>query len=197
MSCRIIKLSHPWTPSEQLVHTSKISNAQKSVYETVNILENRLSSISLKKKKIQNKTPLRDIINLHNHDGIKSRKQIMSMIRQLKSGIHVLSQSGLPNIKLVRDKKGKTVLFDGHHSILAYMAVGSKYLHEIPHLMVNDEKGYVDDREILAFFGEHSKKLKNADWRRYAINWQKPKEKQLCARLQKNMGELFDYLFNK
>ena len=54
--------------------------------------------------------------------------------------------------------------------MLAYIIAGKKYLHEIPHLIVEDsKKGYVFDKEICVFFGEHASKLKNNNWRKYLI----------------------------
>ncbi|KKL87575.1 hypothetical protein LCGC14_1933360 [marine sediment metagenome] len=72
------------------------------------------------------------------------------------------------------------------------MIVGRTYLHEVPHLIVENENGHVNDNEILVFFGIHSKILNDSDWRSYVINWQAPEERQLCKREQKNMGELFN-----
>ncbi len=82
--------------------------------------------------------------------------------------------------------------------MLAYIIGDKKFLNEIPHLIIENENGHVTDKEILVFFGIHSKKLKDSDWRKYVINWQAPKEKQLCKRMQRNIGELLDSinLFN-
>jgi len=138
--------------------------------------------------------PLREIINLHNHDGIKSLAQIRSMARQISSGRHVLSHTGLPNIRLVMGRDGSWILFDGHHSMLAYMLSGRKYLHEVPHVIVeNMGKRHVTSREISVFFGQHAGRLLG-EWKKYVINWQAPAREQLCRRIQKNMGELLDSL---
>ncbi|MHA2128033.1 MAG: hypothetical protein ACW99E_22260 [Promethearchaeota archaeon] len=135
---------------------------------------------------------LREIINLHNINGIKNINQIKTMVTQIKNGKDVLSPLGLPNIKLVKTKQAEWILFDGHHSLLSYMIAGRIYLHEIPHFIVENENGHVNEREILIFFGFHSSKLHDSNWRNYVINWQAHKEKQLCEREQKNMGELVD-----
>ncbi|MFH1664098.1 MAG: hypothetical protein ABH986_04810 [archaeon] len=149
------------------------------------------------KQKTAGKVLLRKIINLHNNNGIKNIPQITSMINQIKTGKDILSDLDLPNVKLVKTCNKKWVLFDGHHSMLAYMALGRKYLSEIPHLIIQNKNGYVKDSEILVFFGVHSKKLRALSWRDYVINWQQLKEKQLCRRVQENMGELFDSFKNK
>lgn len=204
MSCRVVKLFFPGTvPSTVAVHESEIpSRPGATIYDTVHFFEHSIfprirsgnSLLLYKKKRVSKGVLLRNVINLHNHDGIKSLTQIRSMIRQIRSGSHVLSPSGLPNIRLVRDSKGSWVLFDGHHSILAYMFSGKRYLHEVPHIIVeNKGKRYATDKEISVFFGRHAGRLLDG-WKKYVINWQAPLEKQLCKRVQKNMGELLDTL---
>jgi hypothetical protein len=135
---------------------------------------------------------LREIINLHNVDGIQSVSQIRTMVKEIESGNDILSPRGLPNVKLVQTEQSEWILFDGHHSLLSYMIAGRTYLHEVPHFVIEDENGHVNDKEILVFFGGHSKKLADSNWRKYVINWQAPKARQLCKREQNNMGELFD-----
>ena len=135
------------------------------------------------------------VINIHDEPGIRSICGMKQMIRILEGGYELLSQNGMHNIKLVRTKNNELLLFDGHHTMLAYMFVGRKYLDEIPHLIVEDEEtGYVKDKEIRVFFGEHSARLKDENWRKYVINWQAPEERQLQKRVQNNMGELLDSL---
>ncbi len=124
------------------------------------------------------------------------------MVKQIKSGKDILSPRGLPNIKLVKTKQSEWILFDGHRSLLSYMIAGRTYLHEVPHFVIENENGYVNDKEILIFFGIHSKILNDSDWRKYVINRQAPKEGQVCKREQPNLGELFNsisvfYNFNK
>ncbi len=158
-----------------------------NIYETVDKLKKKQKTIN---KKVTNKIKLIKIINLHNSTGIKDNSQIKFMIKQINSGKDILSPKGLPNIKLVKQKKKEWILFDGHHSLLAYMVAGRKYLNEVPHIIVENKDRYVTDKEIIVFFGKHQKKLKNSNWRKYVINWQASEEKQLCKRIQKNMGEL-------
>ncbi|MHA2400801.1 MAG: hypothetical protein ACXADU_18175 [Promethearchaeota archaeon] len=114
------------------------------------------------------------------------------MVKQIKNGKDILSPSGLPNIKLVKTIQSEWILFDGHHSLLSYMIAGRTNLHEVPHFVVENENGHVNEKEILIFFGFHSSKLRDSTWRNFVINWQAPKERQLCKREQKNMGELLD-----
>lgn len=113
------------------------------------------------------------------------------MAEAIKSGKHILSR-GIPNIKLVKTGDGQLLLFDGHHSMLAYISTGKAYLEEIPHMMITDkEKGYIEDKNIIVFYGEHASDIKGCNWRDKVINWQAAKDKRLCDRIQNNMGELF------
>ena len=173
-----------------------IPASAKDIHNAVNFFEKSIFSdeIKLKIEKIGKKIPLRRIINLHNKDGIKDVQQIKGMIQQIESEKDILHPSRLPNIKLVQTKENELVLFDGHHTMLAYMSAGRKYLHEVPYLIVLNEEGYVNDKEVLVFFGQHSSKLRGSDWRDYVINWQMPIKEQLCERVEKNIGELFDLI---
>ena len=191
----MIKLSYPLKSLDSVnTYLEKIPASVENIYEAVNFFEKNVFSdkIKLKIKKTSKKIPLREIINLHNKDGIKDTRQIKKMVRQIESKKDILHPSRLPNIKLVQTKENELVLFDGHHSILAYMYAGRKYLHEVPYLIIVNEDGYVTDKEVLIFFGQHSSKLRGLDWRHYVINWQMPIDKQLCKRIQKKIGELFD-----
>ena len=205
MKTRIVKLIYRYKPNKNLIKVSiskiPISKACFTIYDTVDLF---LRNIFLKSKfktsfkPVTNKILLGDIINLHNDTGVKDISKINSMTNQIISGKDVYNTNGLPNIRLVKTKDSHWVLFDGHHTMLAYMFAGRKYLHETPHLIV--EGGiteYASDKEINIFFGEHKSKLKNDDWRKYVINWQAQKEKQLCNRIQKNMKELFESLSKK
>ena len=178
------------------------SRTHMTIYDTVDFFEREIflksgiKTVTTSTKCITNRVLLRNVISLHNNTGIKNTSQIKSMVQQIKAGSDVLSPTGLPNIKLVKTNPDDWVLFDGHHSMLAYMLAGRKYLDEIPHLIVEDEKNvFVSDKEICVFFGEHPTRLKEGNWREYVINWQAPKKKdQLQKRIQNNMGELLDSL---
>lgn len=49
------------------------------------------------------------------------------MVKQIRTGKDILSPKGLPNIKLVKTEQSEWILFDGHHSLLAYIIAGKKY----------------------------------------------------------------------
>jgi len=195
---RLVKLIHPYKSKDgNLTCVSSLrvhlKNKSKTIYDTVDQFEKELGS-KIKKtiKEVKELVSLREIINLHNINGIKSMNQIRTMVKEIKSGKDILSLSGLPNIRLVKTGQSEWILFDGHHSLLSYMIAGRTYLHEVSHLVIENENGHVNDKEILIFFGTHSKKLNDSNWRKYVINWQAPKERQLCKREQNNMGDLLD-----
>jgi len=200
MNYRLVKLIYPVKSKEGnltriLSLKVLLRNENSTIYNTMAQFE---KEIGLKLNEIINevKKPvlLREVINLHNINGIKSMNQIRTMVKQIKNGKDILSPWGLPNIKLVKTKHSKWILFDGHHSLLSYMIAGRKYLHEVPHFVVENRSGYINDKEILIFFGLHSSKFHDSNWRNYVINWQAPREKQLCKREQNNMGELLRFM---
>jgi len=200
MDYRLVKLVHPLKSEDRNLTCVSIlkvplKNKGDTIYDTVDQFENELGSkIKEITEQAKELVSLRETVNLHNVDGIKSMNQIGTMVKKIKSGKDILSSSGLPNIKLVKTKQSEWILFDGHHSFLSYMVAGRTWLHEIPHLIVADRNGYVSSKEILVFFGAHSKKLNDSNWRKYVINWQAPEERQLCKREQENMGELLDLI---
>jgi len=140
---------------------------------------------------------LRTLINIHNDDGIKNMSQIADFSLKIKKGENILQPSGLPNIKLARLRSKDLLVFDGHHSLLAYMTAGKIFLDEIPHIIVSGKKGFLKNEEILIFWGQHASKIPAKNWRLFVINWQNPENKQICPRIQRNMGELFDALLEK
>ncbi len=199
----IVRLSKPDKAGIIKVISSEINKTDsvKTVYDAVVFFEKNIFS-NIKEDEYKNisvdRILLKDIINIHDNDGIKDMKQIESMRKAIISGKEVLSDNGIPNIQLVLTKEGKLLLFNGHHTMLAYMMEGKEYLEEIQHVIVSDkEEGFINDDEISVFFGEHRQRLISEDWRESVINWQAPKEKQLCKRKQNNMGELFKELSDR
>ncbi|MFP3952864.1 MAG: hypothetical protein ACOC88_02255 [Candidatus Bipolaricaulota bacterium] len=137
--------------------------------------------------------PLEDLTNLHNCSGIASIDRIRGMAKKVGAGEEIFMEGGLPNAKLAKTNRDEIVLFDGHHSVLAYMTAGRTFLSEIPHILVlsGDETG-VSDPEVHAFYGELGRNLSGGDWRGYVINWQGGDGGRLEARQQRNMGELLE-----
>lgn len=205
---RVVKIISPQNtlPSDApaisvFTYIIPITNSCLTIYDTVDSLKNKKFLIT-KGKNIQYHVaehfPLQNVLNIHNDSGIKDLFQIRSMVTKIQSGEDIFTSEGLPNIKLVRVDKNQWLLFDGHHSMLAYMHAGKKYLHEVAHLTVeNEDTDSVSSNEISVFFGSHANKIRNREWRSYVINWQTPINEQLCPRIQKNMGELYDALASK
>ena len=205
---RVVKIISPQNtlPSDPpavsvFTYIIPITNSCSTIYDTVDSLKNKKFLIT-KGKNIQYHATehfsLCNVLNIHNDSGIKDLFQIRSMVTKIKSREGIFSSEGLPNIKLVRVNKNQWLLFDGHHSMLAYMHAGKKYLHEVAHLTVeNEDMGSVSSNEISVFFGSHANKIRNREWRSYVINWQASINEQLCPRIQKNMGELYDALSSK
>jgi hypothetical protein len=198
MNYRLVKLINPIKSKEgNLTRISSLKvllrKENNTIYNTMAQFEKEIGSkLNETFKEVKKPVLLREIINLHDSNGIKSVSQIRTMVKKIKNGKDILSPRGLPNIKLVKTKQSEWILFDGHHSLLSYMIAGRKYLHEVPHFVVENSSGYVNDKEILIFFGLHSSKLHDSNWRNYVINWQAPRDKQLCIRKQNNMGDLID-----
>ncbi len=196
MEYKIIKLSFPLKQKSLVeISVTKIPcSGRETIYDIVDFFRDEIFlkyKIKEIKREIKNDVLLREIINLHDEEGIDASK-VKKMFRQIKKGEEILFNCGLPNIKLVRTKDNEFVLFDGHHSLLAYMKAGRKYLSEVPCLILETNKGF-SDNEIMIFFGKHGIELKNKDWEDYVINW-RVKEGELCKRKRKNIGEVFDSL---
>ena len=200
MNYRLVKLIYPVKSKEgNLTRISSLKvllrNENSTIYNTMAQFEKEIGSkLNETINEVKKLLLLREVINLHNINGIKNMNQIRTMVKQIKNGKDILSPCGLPNIKLVKTKHSEWILFDGHHSLLSYMIAGRKYLHEVPHFVVENRSGYINDKEILIFFGLHSSKFHDSNWRNYVINWQAPREKQLCKREQNNMGELLRFM---
>jgi hypothetical protein len=138
---------------------------------------------------------LGQLMNMHNPEGMRDIPQIRGMLQQIKGCDDVLHATGLPNVKLVTTSRGEWVLFDGHHTTIAYMANGRRYLDELPHLLVHHRgREPIPDSDILVVFGSHAPLLSTSIWRDYTINWQAPPEEQLAHRAQSSMRGLFDIL---
>jgi hypothetical protein len=200
LGSRIIELSFPEKSGQTvktLITEVKISGDVITIYDAVSFFMHNIYPTSKRKREIirvKQHILLRDILNIHNDDGIKDREQVRTMMEDIRSGRDILPH-GIPNVKLARTTDNTLLLFDGHHSMLAYMAAGRSYLEEIPYLIIYDkESGHIPDKDVVIFFGEHSREIENNNWRDKAINWQVPRENQLCGRVQRSMGDLFEAL---
>jgi hypothetical protein len=178
------------------ISTCKIPSNEKTIYDACGFFEDEIfpkSNFKCEKTKITEYIQLRSIINLHDEDGIDVKK-IRGMAKDIYSKKHIFSEYKIPNIKLVKLESNELVVFDGHHTLLSYISCDKKYLHQIPHIIITNEKGSFKNQAIKLFLGKHSKKLKGKSWRDYVINWNVPFNAQLSLRKRKNIGEVFDAL---
>lgn len=143
----------------------------------------------------ENDFPLGNLINLHDEDAINIKK-INKMSNFLKSKKHILTKSGLPNIKIVKSRRNELIVFDGHHTLISYMNNNKNYLSEVPFVLINSTSGF-DDEHIKVFYGKHKKRLKDDDWRNYSINWNEKKDFQISPKKRYNMSELYNAFLQK
>ncbi len=193
-----IKIVKPFSENQIEEKSYEINlNKNKSIYKVIKEFEDEILNKAGFGKVVMEfgDVELGEIINLHNSEGIRDISQIRRMAKDIKLGKHIFNKSGIPNIKLIKSNKGELVLFDGHHSILAYMLNDKKRLDEIPYLII-EKKGGFDDEKIKEFFIEHKNKLKNKDWRKFVINWQADEENQLVERKEKCMDDVFNNIKN-
>lgn len=161
----------------------------QNLYEAVDQLRDSLPTLPVEIRK-GSVFPLVRLVNLHDEEGIRHLPQIRAMISAIRRGKDILDRGGIPNIKLFRDRQGRLVVFDGHHSLLAYMIVGRQRLREIPYILLssNTPSGRISDQDIRVVFGPLASQV--SDWRLFTINWQAPAGHQLTFRRQQTMGEL-------
>jgi hypothetical protein len=173
-------------PRKEIIYSFQKEVSGENIYQAVKVFEQeKIERIKFDKiKRGREDILLGSIINLHNKEGICCLERIRNMASCIKQGQDIFENKIWPNIKLAQTNEG-LILFDGHHSLLAYMAVGKKYLWEIPYILVSN----CSDSEIKVVFG----KL-NGDWKKEVVNWQASLEEQLCIRREKNLGELFNSL---
>jgi|TARA_B100001971_G_C18236320_1_gene567481 hypothetical protein len=162
---------------------------EDSVYDAVENFKKRIQSGCAKKIVLWEELLIRDVINLHNVEGIKDLGQIKRMVESINQGKDLVSE-GVANVKIAKSDRNEYVLFDGHHTLLAYMLAGKEKIKEVPYLTVENEGKLLDDSEFLVFFGSNASRIKG-NWRQFVINWQAEPAEQLGVRKQKNMGELF------
>ncbi len=207
MKKRKIELAIPENPpkkkslqSGKSFYSTIVKSRAKNVYSAVKKFRTdifpKLTNQDLKKDQPGFDGPLGRIINLHNATEIRQRSTSVSeMQEKIESGKHILMPDGLPNVKVVKSRKGRWVCFDGHHSLLAYMLARMNYLQEVPHLVITDASGNgLSDEEIHTFFGDYANYLGSQDWRNYTISWTKPPDQRLEKRKQKDMSELLSAL---
>lgn len=197
---RIVECQFPRQMGNQMhVESCKsqvpVNNESRNVYQTVQFYEQFVfPNIQTRLKKIVNRIHICSLINIHNEEGIKDVSLIIRLASKIQNGEKILEPGGLPNIKLARLRSKDLLVFDGHHSLLAYQASGKVFIHEVPHIIVTHSRGYLENEEIMIFWGSHAPRIAAKNWRKFVVNWQKSGSEQLEERVQANMGELFDAL---
>lgn len=160
-------------------------------YEAVEGVVDSWSGFPVVPNELFANTSLLEIVPIHNASGIRDKSQISSMENEVILGKEIIHENGLPNCKLVLLPNEKLLLFDGHHTMLAYVASGKKLLRDIPHLVISREKiAPVSSVDIASFFPKNSQKEVLADWSKYVVNWQNSPAKQLEERQTQTIGEL-------
>lgn len=156
---------------------------ESTIYDIIKIFE----ETSFKPEEVElPRVRLVDIINIHNIEGIGVGK-VNTLSTHIRSGKQVFKdKSGIPNIRIARSH-GQLVLFDGHHTLLAYMDNGAQHLNDIPYLLIEP----LDEKEVLTFSGIHSSQLNDGGWKTRVIDWKTPNEEKIYPRAQKNIGDLF------
>jgi len=134
---------------------------------------------------------LAQLVPIHNSSGIKSPSLVKRMVKTISHGRNILEKDGLPNIKLAVTPEKRLLVFDGHHSLLAYFLAGKKFLREIPYLVLGSTNFEpVETSEISLFFPKASRLLVKENWFRYTVNWQAQEDKQLEERRVENLSDL-------
>lgn len=157
-------------------------------YDAVNIAR---SSRTYEYSSASNAIALGEMIPLHNLSGIRDTDQVLTMIDKISVGKHILESDGLPNVKIAKAKSNRHVIFDGHHSLLAYYSLGKNSLKDIPHIVVTGAgSSELPDEQITFFFPEKNRSDLLTTWPNYVVNWQN-KNNLVENRQVKNFAELF------
>jgi hypothetical protein len=113
MKYRNLLLSYPAkTKAQALVKkfTTRIlcpivGNKKDSIYSSVQFFEREIFpslSDKMKKSNVVERVLISGIINIHNKEGIKDLCQISRMKKAISMGKSICSDSGIPNVKIVR-----------------------------------------------------------------------------------------------
>ncbi len=188
---RLVEYSYPLSDSQAKLYRKIVEQDSLSPYVTIDELRENLESLeNAQTEQVSNPVSLEDIVTIHNFTGMRDFKQTETMIAKINRGDHVLSSDGLPNIKIVIAPNGKKLIFDGHHTILAYLFAGKKFLHQTPHILLSNQNKPLSPEEISFFFPEDKRSLVVEDWHKYTVNWQKDTDKIELREIE-TVGELF------
>ncbi|HUD20527.1 MAG TPA: hypothetical protein VMQ44_00450 [Candidatus Saccharimonadales bacterium] len=194
---RLVAYSLPMADaaSQARVYRTIIGQTDPSPYATIDEILDRQESLELKIEQILEPLPIEEILCIHNASGMRDLAQMQSMITKIKNGGLVMNSNGLPNIKVVLAPGKKWLMFDGHHTALAYLLAGKRYLHETPYISMSNAGIPFGAQEISYFFPEDFRARVKEDWFKYTVNWQSPKDKAEL-RVQKTLGDLLSIIKN-
>jgi len=134
---------------------------------------------------------LSEVMPIHNLSGVRDASQIKQMQEKISSGEEVFEKDGLPNIKLVVAPNNKLLIFDGTHTLIAYLLQGKRLLSSVPYLVISADKfAPVTAQEISTFFPEESREKIESKWSEWVVNWQAELGSQTEKREFNTMGEL-------
>lgn len=185
-------LPHPTNESVVIVSQFDFATEGHSPYSVIDYLADEgRDLLQWEEVPVVNPIPLKSIIPIHNRTGLRELEQIISMIKTIKDGKHILHNNNLPNMKLIIAPNGRFVLFDGHHTALSNMFCDKKWLHQVPYLLVSREGQAVTALEISHFFPEDGREKVIHDWFEHTVNWQAPEGEQIEIRSERTLGDLF------
>ncbi len=172
-------------------HTSKVVVADNP-YQVVDTTRSQWPQWPQTENHPYHQQPLEEIIPIHNPDGIKEINQISKMVNQiLHQRKAIFEPDGAPNLKLVVVPGNRLILFDGHHSILAYILSGKKTLADTAHLIISaNDGGPITPEEISYFFPENTRGEIIKDWDKYVVNWQAKGSNKIAQRSVESVGDL-------
>ena len=188
---RLITYSLPAeSPNQARIYRTITEQDSPSPYETIDfLLENIESLDDLKIEQVNDPEPIGEVLTIHNATGMRDIAQMQTMIEKVKRGDHVFNSNSLPNVKIVLAPDKRYLMFDGHHTALAYLLAGKKFLHEMPHIVISNQNQPLSAEEISYFFPEDKRELVQEDWLKYTVNWQNPDEKIELRQIQ-TIGDL-------
>lgn len=155
---RLIVCSYPESNGQARIFRTLVEQDDLSPYKTVDfLLENIESLENAKTEQVVNPILIEDVLTIHNSTGMRDLAQLQTMIEKIKHNRLVINDNGLPNIKLVLAPDKHLLMFDGHHTALAYLLAGKKFLHETPYILLSNARQPLSPREISYFFPKNSR----------------------------------------
>lgn len=181
-----VGVHHPAAPTPDRV----VSITASDVYQAVEKAVSREGQVVYNSSQLLD-FPLSNIVVIHNSTGIRERTQVGTMYQQIGQGQHIVHDSGAPNIKIVIAPDNRPLLFDGHHTALAYLAAGKSHLSDVPYAVVAHPGGRsVSSSELTVLYPESAKAAIESNWSTYVVNWQADASKQLEPRKIETLGQL-------